>query len=85
VKGLKPVSRGATSKSKSGRLRVGARLWTIQELREELMRIATKEEQKVVLALINRLSEERELSDELLLADGIPSAVVGKLDRHSVQ
>jgi hypothetical protein len=85
VKVLKPVSGGATSKSKSGHLRVGARLWTIQELQDELMRIATKEEQKVVLALINRLSEERELSDELLLADGIPGTVAGKLDRHSVQ
>jgi Histidine kinase-, DNA gyrase B-, and HSP90-like ATPase len=79
------VSGGAKSKSKSERLRVGARLWTIEELRDELMRIATKQEQKVVLALINRLSEERELSDELLLADGIPSAIAGKLDRHSVQ
>jgi hypothetical protein len=85
VKVLKAVSGGATSNSKSGRLRVGTRLWTIQELQDELMRIATKEEQKVVLALINRLSEERELSDELLRADGIPSAVVGTLDRRSVQ
>ena len=82
---LKPVSGDGKSKSRSGRLRVGAGLWTIEELRDQLMRIATKDEQKVVLALINRLSEARELSDELLLADGIPSAVRGKLDRHSVQ
>jgi hypothetical protein len=86
VEGLKPVSGGATaSKSKSERLRVGARLWTLGELRDELMRIATKEEQKVVLALINRLSEERELAEELLLAEGIPGSIAGKLDRHSVQ
>jgi hypothetical protein len=86
VKGLKPASEGATtSKSRSERLRVRARLWTLGELRDELMRIATKEEQKVVLALINRLSEERELAEELLLAEGIPSSIAGKLDRHSVQ
>lgn len=86
VKGLKPASRGAkTSKSKPERLRVGARLWTLEELRDELMRIATKEEQKVVLALINRLSEERELAEELLLVEAIPSSIAGKLDRHSVQ
>lgn len=83
VKALKPASGGATtSKSKPERLRVGARLWTLQELRDEIMRIATKEEQKVVLALINRLSDEPQLAEELLLAEAIPSS---KLDRHSVQ
>jgi hypothetical protein len=85
AKGLKPVSGVATTSKLKSSLRVGARLWTLGELRDELMRIATKEEQKVVLALINRLPEERELTEELLLADGIPSSIAGKLDRHSVQ
>jgi hypothetical protein len=62
-----------------------ARLWTIQELQEEIKRIATREERAVVLSVLDRVAGKRVMPERLMVPDGVADASSGKLERHSVQ
>jgi len=63
----------------------GARRWTIQELQEELKRIATREERSIVLSVLARLAERRGVTEDLIVPDDVEDGVSGKAARYSAQ
>jgi hypothetical protein len=63
----------------------GARRWTIQELQEEIKRIATREERSIVLSVLARLAERRGVTEDLIVPDDVEDEVMGKAARYSAQ
>jgi hypothetical protein len=79
------LSNGASSRSKSASVEGGKRLWTIQELREEIKHIATRAERPIVLSVLDRLTGQVGIAVDRMAPDAISDSVSGKLERHSVQ